>query len=194
MIKNSPLILASASPRRHELLVQAGVSHQIFPARIRETLKKIPLEDALKDLALRKASWTRRRLMEAGYLNFRVLAADTVVEAPNKKLLGKPRDRKHARQMLQQLSGQTHRVLTSMALVENPSGKIRTCCEITRVTFRKLNLHEIETYLDSQEHADKAGAYGIQGRAAVFVKSIRGCYTNVVGLPLGKLFSWLEGK
>ena len=120
-----------------------------------------------------------------------VLGADTVVVADG-RILGKPADGDEAKSMLRLLSGRTHDVLTGVCLLD--SSECRTFVERTVVRFRELSEREVQTYVDSGEPLDKAGAYGIQGRASKFVERIEGCYFNVVGLPIARLYKLLESR
>ncbi len=121
-----------------------------------------------------------------------ILGADTVVEVGG-KILGKPRDAAEAREMLSFLSGRTHRVLTGLCVLRVPEGGVRSAVENTRVTFAPLTQEEIADYVASGEPFDKAGGYAIQGRAGRYVTRIEGCYFNVVGLPLARLYALLKG-
>lgn len=176
-----PLVLASASPRRQDLLRAMGLDFQVHPSDIDEHPK--PGEDAaslVQRLALAKAVRCRE-----SHPRCLVLAADTVVVAqePAEELLGKPTDPAAARSMLRRLSGRQHLVLTGMALV-GPEGETAQQLARTQVTFLPLSDALIDWYVSSGEAYDKAGAYGVQGRAALFVSRLEGSWTNVVGLPL----------
>lgn len=173
------LVLASASPRRRDLLAQIGiVPAAITPAAVDERPHPRELPRAL---ALRLAE-AKARLIAAGAPAGVVLAADTVV-ARGRRILPKPEDLHEARRCLVLLSGARHRVYGGIAVAE-PSGRVRTRLAITVVAFKRLGEDEIEDYLASGEWQDKAGGYAIQGRAAVFVRQMIGSYSNVVGLPL----------
>ncbi len=179
-----PLVLASASPRRRDLLLAMGLDFQVHPADINEDPD--PGEDAaslVQRLALAKAARCRE-----SHPHCLVLAADTVVVAhePAEELLGKPADPAAARSMLRRLSGRQHLVLTGMALV-GPEGETAQQLARTQVTFLPLSDALIDWYVSSGEAYDKAGAYGVQGRAALFVSRLEGSWTNVVGLPLDLL-------
>ena len=181
------LILASASPRRQELLSSAGISFEIFPSEVDEGFRKgEPPEQYVARLARRKAAKAGER-----HKGRWVLAADTVVVIDG-RTLGKPRDRQEAREMLGVLSGQEHGVITGFCLLRGDSGKSREGTVTTRVRFKSLSPREIEWYLDTGEPFDKAGAYAIQGKAAFMVKELRGSYTNVVGLPLTEVIEALQ--
>jgi len=182
------LVLASASPRRLELLAQIGlVPDLIDPAEIDET--PLPGETA-RLLALRLARAKAAAVAQRSPNAF-VLAADTVV-AVGRRLLGKPEDATDAARMLALLSGRAHRVLTAVA-VAAPGGKTAARLSETRVRFKRLARAEIDSYLASGEWAGKAGGYGVQGRAGGFVIAINGAYTGVVGLPLYETRALLTG-
>jgi septum formation protein len=176
---NGRLVLASASERRAALLRAAGYRFRISPASVAETLH--PGETASRAavrLARLKALEVARRL-PSGH----VLAADTLV-AVGEAILGKPRDRADAARMLRLLSGRTHRVVTGVAVCRAGGSGLRWGRRVTHVRFRRLSREEIAWYVGTGEPLDKAGAYGIQGRAALLVEDVRGSYTNVVGLPM----------
>jgi len=181
------IILASASPRRAELLKQIGVSFRVVPSYIEEGQPRQPWSDWVQDLAREKALAV---IAQPGEI---VLAADTIVVL-GEKVLGKPRDNEEAAAMLRSLSGSCHQVMTGICLVcggASPS-RVYQGVEITQVTFRHLSEAEIANYVASGEPLDKAGAYGIQGLGALLVKEIQGCYFNVVGLPLVKTMELLR--
>ena len=171
------LILASASPRRAQLLKQINQSFKIVKSDYIEP----PLSDEkeLETVALAKA-----RSVHKYYPGDLILGADTVVVLGT-KILGKPRSEAEALAMLQALSGQTHRVLSGIALLQE--NQVLTAKEETRVWMRSFTETEIHAYIATGESVDKAGSYGIQGQGAVFVERIEGCYFNVVGLPLARL-------
>ena len=174
------LILASQSPRRLELLAQLGLACEVLPADIDETPMPGETPDALvRRLALGKGAAIRAREAEDPRP---VLAADTIV-ALEGAVLGKPRGRADALEMLQRLSGRTHEVLTAVALLPQ-TGMPRAVVDRSLVTFRSLRAGEAEAYWETGEPQDKAGAYGIQGRAGIFVTRLEGSYTGVMGLPL----------
>ena len=186
------LVLASASPRRSELLTQAGYRFRVHPAHINED----PLagEDPIvyvTRLARQKAEAVFRELTTASPKPERiaVLGADTTVTLDN-TILGKPADAADAARILRLLSGRTHRVITGVALV-TASG-VEVAAEVTAVRFLTLSEAEIASYVAGGEPMDKAGAYAIQGRAARWIPRIEGCYFNVMGLPLALVSSLLE--
>lgn len=183
------LILASGSPRRLELLRQIGVEPKVVVSHSEEEKKAASPAELVQHNALVKGRDVVRKTGDA----VPVLAADTVV-ALDGSILGKPGTPEKARAMLHRLSGRTHRVLTGLALFYR--GKVWQHVEVTEVTFAELTDREIDQYAATGEPLDKAGAYGIQGRAALFIPSIRGSYSNVVGLPLAPLrtiFAELDG-
>jgi septum formation protein len=174
------LILASASPRRSALLAQIGVRHHVVPPRIEERrLDGEAVEDCVRRLAEQKALkvYSRQKIDEP----MPVLAADTIV-AIEGSLIGKPRDRDDGLDILARLSGQEHEVITAVALAQR--GVLTSKLNRNVVRFRVLTRAECESYWDSGEPRDKAGAYAIQGRAAVFIDMLRGSYSGVMGLPL----------
>ncbi|HEV2215728.1 MAG TPA: Maf family protein [Terracidiphilus sp.] len=174
------LILASNSPRRRELLRNAGFEFDVRPSGIEESrLPDESPEDFTRRLARDKALDVARQ-SEAGSL---VLGADTVV-AVDGQILEKPVDAVDAARMLRTLSGRTHRVITAVCLIRAPERVLAWRHETTAVTFRKLTNEEIENYVASGEPFDKAGGYAIQGLASRFVPRVEGCYFNVVGLPV----------
>jgi septum formation protein len=178
------LILASQSPRRLELLKKAGFAVSVFPLKVSEILNEnLNLEDAIAALALLKA---QTFVQAHNYLkpqSFLVVAGDTVVVHQN-QVLGKPQTTSEAEKMLQKLSGQTHRVISGLALIALDFGREIAVYDQTLVTFRSLTAAEISEYVASGDPMDKAGAYGIQGAAAKFVSHIEGSLTNVIGLPM----------
>ncbi len=192
----SKLILASASPRRQELLAQAGYHFEVQASSVPESLR--PGEDAIRfatRLAREKAEEVfARRQAEAGVEPATVLGADTVVVCEG-EVMGKPSDAADAERMLLLLSGRSHHVVTGVAVVWGASSPpaIEVAAELTQVTMRTLSLEEVSTYVASGEPMDKAGAYAIQGYAGRWIPRISGCYFNVVGLPLALVASMLEG-
>lgn len=182
------LVLASASPRRLQLLRQVGIMPVLVdPADIDETPK---FKELPEKLAVRLAK-TKLDTVAYKYPNQWILSADTLV-ACGRRILSKPVDEADARQKLELLSGRRHRVITSVCIV-GPSGKFNQKCVTTRVLFKRLHLNEIEFYITTREWRDKAGGYGIQGQGARFIQSINGSYSNIVGLPLFETCGMLEG-
>ncbi len=184
------LILASASPRRRELLHQIGVAHLCEPANIDESrLAGEKPEDYVLRMAREKAAAVASR--HSGD-SFAVLAADTSVVI-DEDVLGKPGDHFEALGMLARLSGRSHRVLTGICL-NTQRGEVLSEMVETKVHFLPLTREQCESYLATPEPWDKAGGYGIQGLAGAFVSSIEGSYSNVVGLPLAQTWQLLSGQ
>lgn len=180
------LILASQSPRRKELLAALGLSFDVIPSQADETLPPgLPIDDALLEVAARKAQEVAARVEERCW----VLGADTAVVLGN-EALGKPHGRDQAEHMLRKLSGQTHSVVTAVALV--CPERIRRVAVATKVRFRVLTEAQILWYAAQREPYDKAGGYAIQGRGAFLVESTEGSFTNVVGLPVTEVIRLLE--
>jgi septum formation protein len=190
---NSTLILASASPRRRELLTQAGYRFEVQPSSVPESRR--PGEDAIRfatRLAREKAEEVfARNQSSTGRPPVMVLGADTVVVCDG-EVMGKPADAADATRMLLLLSGRTHQVVTGVAVVWG-LGSAEVAAELTQVTMRTLSPQEVADYVASGEPMDKAGAYAIQGYAGRWIPRINGCYFNVVGLPLALVTSLLEG-
>ena len=184
------LILASASPRRAQILRDAGLRFERARANVGERRK--PGETArmmTRRLAEAKARTVVNKLRNKS-AEVIVIGADTIVEMRG-ELLGKPRSLRDARAMLAKLAGRTHRVVTSMAAIRLPDQAQAIATESTRVRFAHLTAREISEYVNSREPLDKAGAYGIQGIGGRFIEKIDGCYFNVVGLPLARLYRML---
>lgn len=175
------IVLASGSPRRRELLSQAGVEYIVDPADIEEITSETLPAKVVEDLSRQKA-----QAVAASHKGEVVLAADTVV-AFDDKILGKPTDEEDAFKMLTELSGRTHQVYTGVTIVDE-NGNTKTFSECTDVTMYENSPEAIKSYIQSGEPMDKAGAYGIQGLGAVLVEKISGDYNNVVGLPLAKVY------
>ena len=183
------LILASSSPRRAEILANAGLPFSVLSSAVDESPYPGETPAALvQRLANAKADLVTARAVGPAI----VLAADTVVVLDD-KILGKPSSIEDARHMLQQLSGRTHSVLTGVALVRLPDGERRQFIESTLVHFRPITDEELSSYLATEEPYDKAGAYAIQGQAGRYIPRIEGCYFNVVGLPLSRVLTELKG-
>ncbi|MBP1714871.1 MAG: septum formation protein Maf [Deltaproteobacteria bacterium] len=186
-IDEFPLILASASPRRQELLRSAGVPLQVVPSNTDESFSRgeQPEKQVLR-LARAKA-WEIGKQFPGRW----ILAADTEVVIDG-QVLGKPKDSKEASKMLRLLSGREHRVITGYCLLRSAGRKRKEGHVTTRVFFKPLTSAEIRWYISSREPFDKAGGYAIQGRGAFMVKRIMGSYTNVVGLPLCEVMEALQ--
>ena len=175
------LILASASPRRRELLDQIGCSYRVEVSQAEE----IDSQGLLPSALVQKNAYLKAAKVAALYPDIPVLGADTVVSLDD-DIFGKPKDKEHAREMLTRLAGRTHLVSTGIVLAWH--NQFWQAYETTEVDFAPLSPAEIDRYIATGEPADKAGAYGIQGRAAAFIEQIRGSYSNVVGLPLHCLY------
>jgi septum formation protein len=184
------LILASTSPRRAELLRAAGIAFEVATPQIEEA--RLPNEPAGKMVARLAEAKARAAARSVGENNGAVIiGADTAVELDG-EIFGKPRDAADAREMLSYLSARAHYVLTGIYLLRLPDGAARSAVETTAVTFAQLDQKEIDAYVMSGEPFDKAGGYAIQGRAARYIPRIEGCYFNVVGLPLARLYVLLS--
>jgi len=177
--KDYPLILASSSPRRKELLQNLGIPFKIHPSNIEEKAVNVDeFEEFALNMATEKAKCVYDKLKDGW-----ILGADTIVVIDG-KLFGKPRNYQDAKNMLNVLSGREHTVITGFCIID-PSGEISHSESVTsKVNIRKLSEEEIDAYLATKEPFDKAGAYAVQGIGAFMIKSINGSYTNVVGLPL----------
>ncbi|QSQ09527.1 Septum formation protein Maf [Koleobacter methoxysyntrophicus] len=181
------IILASASPRRKQLLEQMKLKFEVIPSNIFEDYQENrEPEEVARDLAERKAT-DIARISEDSL----VIGADTVVFLD--EILGKPKDEREALKILKKLSGKTHYVITGIAVIDSSTKKLVVDHEKTAVKMKKISEEEIKAYISTGEPMDKAGAYGIQGLGSVFVEEIHGCYFNVVGLPISKLYSILKG-
>jgi len=183
-----PIYLASKSPRRRKLLNQLGINFKSFSVDLNEEVVdgEHPVK-TVKRLALHKLEVAKRKVRKGI-----IITADTIVVL-DKKIIGKPENKKEAKLFLSKLSGRTHTVYTGFAIYNSDTSKTILDYEKTFVTFRVLNKKEISDYVDAGSPMDKAGAYGIQDDfGAVFVSKINGCYYNVVGLPLSKLYASLH--
>ncbi len=184
------IVLASQSPRRSELLKQLGLNFVIKTSFVDESNSRgLKASELVQYLAFEKA----RVIAEDSSLNREtiVIGADTVVVREG-AILGKPRDREDAFNMLKSLSGRWHEVMTGVAVIDINSFRYDKSIETTRVKMKELKDETINAYIDSGEPLDKAGAYGIQGLGAVLIDRIEGCYFNVVGLPISKLCDTLR--
>jgi septum formation protein len=176
------LVLASSSPRRKELLKQLGLDFDIIPSNIKETLKGETPGEMVKNLAMDKAMSVLPRV-DRGKI---IIGADTIVYMDG-CIMGKPKDEGDAFSMLRKLSGRTHEVYTGLAVVNTTNSAVLLDYECTQVLMKDLTDKDIINYIKTGESKDKAGAYAIQGKGSLIVKSIKGCYYNIVGLPIGKL-------
>ena len=182
------LILASASPRRRDLLRNAGFDFEVRPSQIVEEIQPGELPE---DFARRAAREKALQIAASSPRGGLVLGADTIVVIDG-RTLGKPSDPQDATRMLRLLSGRTHQVHTGICLVRAPDSIEALKHETTLVTFRELDEEEIRQYVESGEPSGKAGAYAIQGLASKFVTRISGCYSNVVGLPIALVYEILK--
>jgi septum formation protein len=188
MVKvKSSIILASSSPRRRDLLRQIGVDFDVDPADVDESIMagESPEDYAIR-VSLDKVQVAAKKVGEGI-----VIAADTIVVFKD-VIIGKPTDSHDAKRMLEMLSGKMHRVITGLAVINAASGKVSCRSSTTKVWFRELSEGEVKRYVLSGEPLDKAGAYAIQGKGALLVDRIEGCYNNVVGLPLALLDEMLR--
>lgn len=176
------IVLASQSPRRKHLLSQAGYEFEIFQTDADENICAPDAEILVKELALIKACAAAEKLKDDCY----IIGADTVV-CINGRILGKPKNNRHARLMLKLLSGKTHQVYTGVCVFDTKTGSAVSKCERSDVTFYALSNKQIKDYVATKEPADKAGAYAIQGGARKFVKNVAGQMDNIIGLPLNTL-------
>jgi septum formation protein len=172
------IILASASPRRRELLDQIGITYEIRPVHIDESPRSNEApNEYVRRIAAEKSAACQTL---AGHAGLPVLAADTAVVLEG-RIMGKPKDKEDAAKMLRRLSGKTHQVYSAVSL---RGARHDEALSVTDVTFRELSEREILAYWNTSEPADKAGSYAIQGRGSIFVQSIEGSFSGVVGLPL----------
>ena len=189
----SRIILASASPRRQELLTQIGLTFEVCPSEWEEVTDKELPEEVVQELSYHKAMEVyERNVTEEGTV---VIGADTIV-ACGGKILGKPGTRERAEKMLGKLQGGTHQVYTGVAFVWKEKGRTETAgfYECTDVRVYPMTEEEIRCYVETGEPMDKAGAYGIQGGFAAFIQGICGDYNNVVGLPVGRVYQELKKR
>jgi len=190
------LILASASPRRRELLQLLALPYEVIPADVSEA--PTPEIASAREWA-QALAWAKAEAVAAGQgPEALVIGADTIV-AVEEEILGKPADDEEALRMLLRLQGRTHQVITGLAILPgwragapHRRDEGRSDAVVTDVTFRPATRRELENYVRTGEPRDKAGAYAIQGRGSVFITGIRGCYFNVVGLPVARLAAMLE--
>lgn len=190
------IYLASASPRRKDLLKQVGISFRVMPSTVEEKITKEKPDEVVEELSYQKAVDVCGRLMAEKQEDFVVIGADTVVSAWG-KILGKPADKEDAVRMLKDLQGVSHQVYTGVTIAwknKDISPMYATFSECTDVTMYSMTEEEIRRYVDSGEPIDKAGAYAIQGLCAAHIQGICGDYNNVVGLPVGRLCQELKKR
>ncbi|MDE7251707.1 MAG: Maf family protein [Acetatifactor sp.] len=200
-MKKTRIILASASPRRRELLAQIGMEFEVMVSNVEERVTATLPGEVVQELSGQKAEavLAMPQAKESGTdASILVIGADTIVACDN-KILGKPADEEDAKRMLRLLSGRTHEVYTGVTMLFSPQspadGSVRrhTFFECTKVCFAPMTEAEIAEYVATKDPMDKAGAYGIQGFCARYIKGIEGDYNNVVGLPVGRLYQELKG-
>lgn len=181
------IILASASPRRKELLKRIGLKFKVDPSNYEENISsELEPHELAKSLSLEKA-----KLVAKKHMNALVIAADTFIVFEG-KILGKPRTETEAKEMLETISGRQHSVITGFTIIDTENNKALSKAVETKVYIRKLSSNEIDAYVESKEPLDKAGAYAIQGLGSVIVEKIEGDYFNVIGLPLSALTESLK--
>lgn len=182
------LILASASPRRRELLEQIGLTFEVIPSKCQEIITKILPGEIVEELSLQKAEDVARGV-EDGI----VIGSDTIVWQDG-HVMGKPSDREDARKMLRRIQGNMHSVFTGVTVIVKENGQeiVHTFSKETKVHVYPMTENETERYIDTGEPMDKAGAYGIQGAFAAYVEGIEGDYNSVVGLPVSALWQVLK--
>ena len=183
----TPLILASASPRRRELLTIAGVAFSVVPSR---TTEEVWPAEAPQDYVVRAAE-EKAHEVATRHPHAWILAADTIVEIDG-KILGKPRDEADGSRMLQLLSGRSHHVMTAFIILQAQCHKTVRQLVTSTVTFKALSEAQIAAYLATGEPADKAGAYAVQGLGSDLVEGVAGSYTNVIGLPMDEVVAALQ--
>lgn len=189
------IILASASPRRQELLTQIGLDFEVCPSDWEEKTEKELPGEAVQELSFHKAMEVYRKLQDGSGEPPVVIGADTIVSCQG-QILGKPGSKERAAGMLRLLQGGVHQVYTGVSLVWQEQGKTESFSfyECTDVRVFPMNEEEIAGYVETGEPMDKAGAYGIQGRFAAFIRGIDGDYNNVVGLPVGRLYQEMKRR
>jgi septum formation protein len=184
---SSPFILASASPRRKELLRSVGLKLKIIPAHVDETY----IDGESPQTHVRRLSSDKATVIADRHPKSLVLGADTIVVIDG-LILGKPKNKSQARAMLERLSNRQHIVFTGFTIVSAGSGISKTKVVRSAVRFKKISPEEMDWYVNCDEPYDKAGGYAVQGKGACFIKAIRGSYTNVIGLPLCEVLEELK--
>tara|TARA_B100000212_G_scaffold268995_1_gene208377 strand:- start:79 stop:663 length:585 start_codon:yes stop_codon:yes gene_type:complete len=186
MDKSYKIILASQSPRRAEILRMIGVNFKVDSSNINEEMnQKIEQNEIAIILSKAKAEKISQK-----YPNNIIIGADTIV-VYNEKILGKPKDKNESKKMLKALSGNCHKVITGVTIMNKKLGVLKTFSETTKVFVKKIPRNQIEFYVNNYNTLDKAGSYGIQEWFSVWIKKINGCYYNVMGLPVSKLHKHL---
>lgn len=193
MFKDKKIILASASPRRTELLTQAGIPHEIMVSACEEIITTTVPYDVVMELAEQKAMDVFLRYKKDHDEDFLVIGSDTVVAAEG-KILGKPKCDDEAREMISLLQDNVHQVYTGVAVVMQCDGQIKknVFYECSNVSVYPMSDEEINAYVATGDCRDKAGSYGIQGGFAIYIKGIEGDYNNIVGLPIARLYQELK--
>ena len=184
------IILASASPRRRELLTMVRLPFDVIVSDCDENISYDGPEDMVRKLSLRKAENVAEKLREDTKTHL-VIGSDTIVYFQN-VILGKPKDEEDAFRMLKELSGHTHVVYTGVTVIDTATGRTESFCEATKVEFYPVTDEEIQAYIGTGDPMDKAGSYGVQGLGAFLVKRIEGDYFTVVGLPVAHLLQLLR--
>ena len=192
-IQKLTVVLASASPRRTELLEQGNIKHVVMPSHCEEVITSQVPSQVVEELSAQKAEDVYQQYEKKNAGDFLVIGSDTVVAADG-KILGKPKDKEEAYQMSSMLQGKAHQVYTGVTLLIKKDGKKirKTFHECSDVHVYPMCKEEIREYIATGEPMDKAGAYGIQGLCARFVEKIQGDYNNVVGLPVGRIYQKLK--
>ncbi len=200
------IILASASPRRHELLDLLGIEHEVIPCKedekqirveekpkldIKQKITPKTIEQMILELAYQKASCVSKLLQDNKKKDTLVIGADTIVVLEN-EIIGKPKSKKEAINMLQKLLGNIHEVYTGICIMDLNADKILSAVEITAVSMLEWPLEKIEAYINAENVLDKAGGYAIQGKGAAMIDRVEGCFYNVMGLPLSRLVIMLD--
>jgi septum formation protein len=190
------IYLASASPRRKELLKQVGLSFKTMPSTVEEKITKTAPDEVVEELSYQKAVDVCEKLTNTVNDDFVVIGADTIVSCWG-EILGKPKDKEDAARMLHSLQGGSHQVYTGVTLAwkyKDMAAMFATFHECTDVTMYSMTDEDIQKYVDSGEPMDKAGAYAIQGLCAAYIQGICGGYNNVVGLPVGRVYQELKKR
>ncbi len=177
------IILASKSPRRAKILRMVGMNFKIVPSKVKEKIKQnIEQTKIAESISKEKA-----KAISLQYPNHIIIGADTIVLSDG-EIFGKPKDIYESKQMLRRLSGNSHKVITGVTLINKSNGEINTFSESTEVFVGKIPTKQIEYYANNFNTLDKAGSYGIQGWFSVWIEKINGCYYNVMGLPVSKFY------
>ena len=186
MANNYKIILASKSPRRAEILRMIGVNFKVAPSKIEEEINpKIEQNEIAINISKAKAETISHK-----YPNDIIIGADTIVVL-NEEIFGKPKDKNESKKMLKALSGNSHKVITGVTIMNKKLEILKTFSEITEVFVEKVPKKQIEFYVNNYNTLDKAGSYGIQEWFSVWIKRINGCYYNVMGLPVSKLYRYI---